>query len=58
MLENYIKIKFYEEIVGIGLVFVILLVLLLWFIVSHFINKWDLRQKRKSDKFWEEHGDE
>ena len=58
MIDTYIKIKFYEEIIGISIAMIIILALLFCFIISHFTDKWENRQQRKSKKFWEEHENE
>ena len=58
MIETYIKIKFVEEIIGIVIAIIIIFALLFLFVISHFSDKWEERQNKKSEKFWEEHENE
>ncbi len=57
-MEKYFLFKYYLEIGGIILSLVILIFFIAFCAIGKFLDKWDARQKKKSDKNWKEHEDE
>lgn len=56
-MERYFTFKYYLEIGEIILLLVFLIFCIACIVISKFLDKWDARQKKKSDKYWKEHKD-
>lgn len=54
-MELYFKIKLVETIVGYVIIALMIIGLLVFLFFTFLGDKWDERQKRKSDKFWKNH---
>lgn len=57
-MERYFTFKYYLEVGEIILLLVFLIFCIACVFIAKFLDKWDARQKKKSDKFWKEHEDE
>ena len=57
-MERYFTFKYYLEVGEIILLLLFLVFFVLCIIVAKFLDKWEERQKKKSDKYWKEHEDE
>lgn len=56
-MEKYFAFKYYVEIGEIILLLAILIFCIACVAIGKILDKWDARQKKKSDKYWKEHED-
>lgn len=56
-MERYFTFKYYLEVGEIILLLLFLAFCVLCIIVAKLLDKWEERQKKKSDKYWKEHED-
>lgn len=56
-MEKYFEFRYYLEVGEIILLLLFLAFCVICVIVAKFLDKWEERQKKKSDKYWKEHED-
>lgn len=57
-MEKYFEFRYYLEVGEIILLILFLAFCVICVLVAKFLDKWEERQKKKSEKYWKEHENE